>query len=77
MMENQNSLEYYLSLRYPVTVIPEKEGGYTVLIPDLPGCISVGKTVEEALKMIEDARRLWLEAAYEYGDEIPLPKEVM
>lgn len=73
MMENQNSLEYYLGLRYPVTVVPEKEGGYTVLIPDLPGCISVGETVEEALEMIEDARRLWLETAYKHGDEIPLP----
>lgn len=66
-------LDYYLGLRYPVTLVPEKEGGYTVLVPDLPGCVSVGETVEEALEMIEDARRLWLEVAYQHGDEIPLP----
>lgn len=66
-------LEYYLALRYPITLIPEAEGGYTVKINDLPGCVSVGETVEEALAMIDDARRLWLEVAYEHGDDIPLP----
>lgn len=66
-------LEYYLALRYPITLIPEAEGGYTAKINDLPGCVSVGETVEEALAMIEDARRLWLEVAYQQGDEIPLP----
>jgi predicted RNase H-like HicB family nuclease len=66
-------LEQYLGLRYPITLVPEKEGGYTVLVPDLPGCVSVGETVEEALEMIGDARRLWLEVAYQHGDEIPLP----
>jgi len=66
-------LEYYLGLRYPVTLVPEAEGGYTATINDLPGCVSVGETAEEALSMIEDARRLWLEVAYEHGDEIPLP----
>jgi len=66
-------LEYYLGLRYPVTLVPEAEGGYTATINDLPGCVSVGETAEEALSMIEDAQRLWLEVAYEHGDEIPLP----
>lgn len=66
-------LEYYLGLRYPVTLVPEAEGGYTATINDLPGCVSVGETAEEAVEMIEDARRLWLEVAYEHGDEIPLP----
>lgn len=66
-------LEYYLGLRYPVTLIREAEGGYTATINDLPGCVSVGETAEEAMEMIEDARRLWLEVAYEHGDEIPLP----
>jgi predicted RNase H-like HicB family nuclease len=66
-------LDYYLGLRYPVTLIPEVEGGYTATINDLPGCVSAGETAEEALSMIEDARRLWLEVAYEHCDEIPLP----
>ena len=73
MAEERKSLEYYLSLRYPVTLVPEAEGGYTAVIPDLPGCFSVGETPEEALAMVEDARRLWIETAYAKGQKIPLP----
>ena len=67
------SLEYYLNLKYPVLLVPEPEGGFTALIPDLPGCVSVGESPEEALENVEEARQLWLETAYEHGDEIPLP----
>ena len=47
-----------------LTVILEKqeEGGYTVYVPSLPGCISQGETKEEALKNIKEAIELYLEA---------------
>lgn len=70
----RKSLDFYLNLKYPVTLIPEETGGFAVEIEDLPGCISQGDTIEEAMHMIEDARRLWLESAYEDGLEIPLPE---
>lgn len=38
-----------------------EEGGYTALVPSLPGCISEGDTREEALHNIEEAIRLYLE----------------
>lgn len=41
--------------QFNVVFKPEKEGGFTVLVPLLPGCISYGKTLEEAKKMIADA----------------------
>ncbi len=66
-------LEYYLGLQYPVTLHPSQEGGYAVEIEDLPGCISQGETAQEALEMIEDARRLWIEVAYEDDQDIPEP----
>ncbi|OGO38396.1 MAG: hypothetical protein A2147_03310 [Chloroflexi bacterium RBG_16_57_8] len=66
-------LEYYFDLKYAVTLEPAPEGGYFVQIEDLPGCYSQGETVEEALEMIEEFRRLWLESAYEDGLDIPLP----
>ncbi|MEG4999040.1 type II toxin-antitoxin system HicB family antitoxin [Microcoleus sp. B4-D4] len=66
------SLDYYLSLKYPITFYPESEG-YTVIIKDLPGCMSVGETLSEAMENIEEARELWIETACECGDEIPLP----
>ncbi|MCS7032092.1 MAG: type II toxin-antitoxin system HicB family antitoxin [Gloeomargarita sp. SKYG116] len=71
--QEKKDLEYYLRLEYPILLVPELEGGYTALIPALKGCVSVGETKEEALRNLEEARRLWIETAYEYGDEIPLP----
>ncbi len=66
-------LEYYLELEYPVTFYPSPEGGYAVEIEDLPGCISQGETVEEAMEMINKAKQQWIEVAYEDGMDIPLP----
>ena len=67
-------LEFYLNLKYPVTLIPAEEGGYAVEIEDLPGCYSQGETIEEAMQMMEEARQLWLESAYEDNLDIPLPE---
>jgi predicted RNase H-like HicB family nuclease len=68
-------LERYLDLEYPALLVAEPEGGYTAFHPDLKGCVAVGETPEEALANLEEARRLWLETAYEYEDEIPSPSE--
>ncbi|PZO60324.1 MAG: toxin-antitoxin system HicB family antitoxin [Phormidesmis priestleyi] len=65
--------EFYFQLNYPITLYPEAAGGFTAEIRDLPGCLSQGETVEEAYGMIAEARELWLEVAYEYGDPIPMP----
>ena len=67
------SLEYYLNLRYAISFYPDPEGGYTAIIKDLPGCMSVGETLSESMENIEEARELWIETAYECGDEVPLP----
>jgi predicted RNase H-like HicB family nuclease len=40
---------------------PSEEGGYTVTVPSLPGCISEGETREEALANIREAIQLYLE----------------
>lgn len=69
----KQSLEYYLSLEYPVTVYPDADGGYVAEIKDLPGCLTQGETLEETMANINEARELWLETVYENGDKIPLP----
>lgn len=71
--ENKKPLEFYLNLSYPITFYPEEVGGFTVEIPDLPGCLSQGETLEEAFEMIAEAKELWLEVAYDYDDPIPMP----
>ncbi|WP_123052782.1 type II toxin-antitoxin system HicB family antitoxin [Clostridium sp. JN-1] len=69
-------LDYYMGLKYKVELIPDEDGTYAVRIPKLRGCISCGDTVQEALEMIEDAKKCWLEAALEDGINIPEPGEV-
>lgn len=70
------ALEYFLSLKYPIAIHPEAEGGYTALIPDLPGCITQGETLEEVIVNIEEARELWIETVHCSGKkEIPLPSK--
>jgi predicted RNase H-like HicB family nuclease len=51
----------------------EPEGGYTITVPSLPGCISFGKTFEEAMEMIKDAMEGWLTVAEEEG--VPIPEQ--
>ena len=69
------NLDYYMNLPYRIELIPDvDEGGYGVLIPDLPGCISVGNTVDEAIANIEDAKKEWISAALEDGIYIPEPQ---
>ncbi len=67
-------LEYYLSLKYPVTIYAAPEGGFVAEIEDLPGCLAQGETLGEAYELIEEARRMWLEVAYEDGQDIPEPR---
>jgi len=68
----QSPLEYYLKLQYPITLYPDIEG-YVAQIKDLPGCLTQGETLEETMTNINEARELWIETAYEVGDNIPLP----
>ncbi|MBN2422015.1 type II toxin-antitoxin system HicB family antitoxin [Candidatus Woesearchaeota archaeon] len=49
-------------MKLTVVLEPQEEGGFTVYVPSLPGCISEGETKEEALKNIKEAIELYLEA---------------
>lgn len=73
-LESQHdSLAYYLSLKYLVAVYPEVKG-FTVMIPELPGCMSQGKTFDEAMLNIDKAKCLWLTTVYEKDrTSIPFP----
>lgn len=67
-------LEYYLGKNYPVTLHRAEEGGFAAEIEDLQGCFTQGETIEEVIENIEEARQLWINAAYEDGVEIPIPR---
>lgn len=64
------------SLEYPVIVSPlsaEDGGGFSVVVPDLPGCMSDGETPEEAIANVQDAIAAWIEAAQDLGRPVPRP----
>ncbi len=48
-------------MKLQIILEPSEDGGYTVIVPALPGCISEGNTKEEALKNIREAIELYLE----------------
>jgi predicted RNase H-like HicB family nuclease len=56
-----------------VIIIPAEEGGYTVEVPSLPGCISQGETVEEAVANIREAIALYIDTLK--ADGRPVPEE--
>ena len=62
------SVEYYLGLPYTIELVREPEGGLFVSVRELPGCMSQGDTPDEALEMIRDAMRAWIEVALEDGE---------
>ncbi|MBM2826954.1 MAG: hypothetical protein HW403_1018 [Dehalococcoidia bacterium] len=55
------SLSKMSTITYEAILEPSGEGGFTVYVPALPGCISEGDTEEEALENIKDAIVMWLE----------------
>ncbi len=54
-------------MKVKVVLIPSDEGGFTVMVPSLPGCISEGNTREEALANIKEAIELYLEETEDEG----------
>ena len=74
MNSDKKPLEYFLDLEYSLNIIADPDGGYVVLFPDLPGCLTQGDTLEEAISMAEDARTGWIETEYERSaGDIPMP----
>ena len=60
--------------KYTVLFEPASEGGYTVTVPALPGCITEGDTLDEARKMAADAIKCYCESLLKDG--LPIPKDV-
>lgn len=69
----RRSLEEYLNLEYPFTVHADREGGYVIEFPDLPGCMTQVERIDEIGSAAEEIRTLWIETEYEEGEDIPLP----
>jgi predicted RNase H-like HicB family nuclease len=61
--------------RYLV-VVEKGESSYGAYAPDVPGCVAVGKTEEEALQLIREALEFHFEGLAESGESIPSPSHI-
>jgi len=62
---------------YKVIFEPEKDGGFSVYVPDLPGCASQGETEEEALANIREAIEGYIEGLKADGLPVPEPQTMI
>ncbi len=56
---------------YPAIFHKNNDGSYTILFPDLPGCITEGKTLGEAMRMAQSALTQWVEYLKDKKETIP------
>lgn len=56
---------------YRIFLRKEPEGGFAVTVPSLPGCVTFGESLEEAMKMAKEAIELYIESLTAHGDSVP------
>lgn len=75
-------IHYFLNFQkimysYKLHISKEKEGGYTVSVPALPGCITYGQDWDEAITMAKEAISLYVEELRERGESLPEDSNTM
>ena len=63
------------SLKYNVVFYPEPEGGFTAVVPSLPGCVTYGKNLNESRKMVLDAISGYIASLRKHKESIPSDEE--
>ena len=62
-------------LRYTIILQPEPEGGFTVSVPALPGCVTYGKNLKEAKRMAIDAIEAYLISVKRHKEPVPSERD--
>ena len=65
------------TLNYRIRLLKEDDGGYTVIIPALPGCVTFGETIDEAIAMAKEAIEGYIEILKELGKEVPKDNDIL
>lgn len=63
------------SMRYAI-IIEKAAANYSAYVPDLPGCVSTGRTIDEVKRNIQEAIELHIQGMIEDGDPVPQPTTV-
>ncbi len=58
---------------YVVIIEKASDGSYSAYVPDLPGCVSCGDTIEEVRRLIEEAVDLHIDSLRRHGEAVPSP----
>lgn len=70
----EKTIDYYMKLPYKLEIIPDPvEGGFVACYPELPGCLTIGETMESVIANAIDAKKEWIGAALEDGYPISEP----
>lgn len=59
------------ALTYRILLRKEPEKGYTVMVPSLPGCVTYGDMIEQAIEMAKEAIELYIESLKAHGERVP------
>lgn len=65
------------TLNYQVLLRPEPKGGFTVVVPSLPGCVTYGKDLKHAREMAKDAIEAYLVSLNKHHETIPEDTETL
>jgi len=65
------------TLNFRVLLKKEPEGGFTVLVPSLPGCITYGDTLDDSIANAKEAIELYIESLKTHGEEIPTEENML
>jgi antitoxin HicB len=60
---------------FNIVLRPEPEGGFTAMVPVLPGCVTYGRTLSEAKSMAKDAISAYIESLKKHNEPIPTDDE--
>lgn len=63
--------------RYNLMLRPEPEGGFTAIVPALPGCVTYGRTIEEAREMAKDAITGYISSLRKHKEPIPTDDDTL
>lgn len=63
------------TLHYNIIFRPEPEGGFSVIVPSLPGCITYGRNIREAKEMAIDAIKAYIMSLKKHKEPIPSDEE--
>ncbi|CAN5366302.1 type II toxin-antitoxin system HicB family antitoxin [soil metagenome] len=67
-------MSHMTSAEYTVIIEPADDGTFSVYVPDLPGCVSTGRTREEAIESIREAIAGHIQTLRDLGEPVPPPR---